>query len=351
MEGNGDYAYTLEMYRQDGTRLGQAPAHVDWAPASDACLFEAIRKGLHPPLLPSGGPRILPVWSETLGEPYLRGVRVTLARPDGQEAHTMTFPTDYFAGEARRASEGFVREGSLKPGDRFLYLMTAYPCAPLPRKPTRSAIRVKEKAVDLALTGGSLREMEARSSPSGPEPAGDMPVFVHQSVLDAAGARTREAGSHETGGILIGHLRRDTQSPELMAEVTAEVKAEHCTSDLLRITFTAETWTAARAAIEIRDRGERMLGWWHSHSFLKATCQKCPRLKDKSCEHTAVFMSEEDCALHRAVFHRAYSLALVVGDTPCKGLRHGLFGWRMGAIQERGYRVLPNTDKGEESCE
>jgi hypothetical protein len=83
-----------------------------------------------------------------------------------------------------------------------------------------------------------------------------------------------------------------------------------------------------------------MVGWIHSHAFMKELCQNCKRVEDKSCDHTAVYMSEKDRGLHRTAFYRAYNLALVVGDTPCTGLNYGLFGWRYGEIHRRGFRVL-----------
>ena len=89
-----------------------------------------------------------------------------------------------------------------------------------------------------------------------------------------------------------------------------------------------------------------MVGWIHSHAFMKELCQNCERLQDKSCDHTAVYMSEKDCGLHRAAFYRAYNLALVLGDTPCTGLRYGLFGWSHGGIHRRGFRILQAEPNG-----
>jgi hypothetical protein len=167
-----------------------------------------------------------------------------------------------------------------------------------------------------------------------------MPVFIPNHVLEEACSRTREGGAHEVGGILLGHLHRDTDSSEIMAEVTAEVPVRNAQAKLYSLSITAESWAAVRKAIDLRNQEEMMLGWWHSHSFMKELCQNCERLEDKSCDHTAVYMSEKDRGLHRAAFCRAYNLALVLGNTPCTGLSYGLFGWRYGGIHRRGFRIL-----------
>jgi len=127
--------------------------------------------------------------------------------------------------------------------------------------------------------------------------------------------------------------------------VTAQIPATHVKSEITRLTFTEKTWTAARAAIDLRAKDEIMVGWWHSHSFLKEKCADCEKRKDNTCNSTATFMSADDCVLHRAVFSGgAYPVALVMSDSPCTGLTWALFGWRMGVIQERGFYEMGESN-------
>ena len=101
-----------------------------------------------------------------------------------------------------------------------------------------------------------------------------------------------------------------------------------------------ETWTATQSALDLRGQGELQVGWWHSHSFLKETCANCEKHKNGTCQADAAFFSVEDGHLHRTVFPKAYSVGLVVADSPCAGLTFSLYGWREGMIAPRGYYVF-----------
>ena len=61
-----------------------------------------------------------------------------------------------------------------------------------------------------------------------------MPVFLPQRVLDEAAALTRAERGRETGGVLIGNLRHDPAVPDIFAEVTAQISAEHTRGDAVK---------------------------------------------------------------------------------------------------------------------
>ena len=71
-------------------------------------------------------------------------------------------------------------------------------------------------------------------------------------------------------------------------------------------------------------------------------CKDCPHARDGRCKVSGVFMSDEDCAFHRAVFSRSYSVALVLGESPAAGLTWKLFSWRHGVIVPRGFTIVGN---------
>jgi len=171
----------------------------------------------------------------------------------------------------------------------------------------------------------------------------DLRVFLPGAVLRETMLASREAGSSEIGGILIGNFFRDPESRELYLEVTAQIPARHAGSSLTRLTFTPETWTAVQAAIDLRRRGETWLGWWHSHSFMKKVCDTCEK-KGKGCSSHAAFLSEQDLHLHRTVFSGAHHLALVLSDSPCSGFIWALFGWREGMVTLRGFDIVRPGD-------
>ncbi|HNT89567.1 MAG TPA: hypothetical protein PKL84_17020, partial [Candidatus Hydrogenedentes bacterium] len=147
----------------------------------------------------------------------------------------------------------------------------------------------------------------------------------------------RDAGPCETGGMLIGRLCRDADAGELFAEVTAQLPAEHVQADSASLTFTGETWAAARDAIRLRGGSETPLGWYHSHPA-KEWCKDCPPEKRATCS-LECFFSAADQQVHATLFPHAYSVALVVTDGQ-RGLRFDLYGWRRTRILQRGFHML-----------
>jgi hypothetical protein len=115
------------------------------------------------------------------------------------------------------------------------------------------------------------------------------------------------------------------------------VPARHTVGDAVKLTFTSDTWTDVRAAVALRRADELLLGWWHSHPA-HAWCKACPVERQRVCQLATGFLSAEDKALHRAMFPWAYTQALVVTHSAA-GLETKLFGWRHGALHERGFRL------------
>jgi hypothetical protein len=337
------YQYVLSLFRNDGHALGHFSLSADFDPAVECTLFRGVRRDELPPSMPDApATSIEPVWNHKAGEPYTSGFRVRAAVDGRQTVHE--FGIAYFADLAHAASEKYVESGELKAGETFSYLISAYPRRPEQRTESVARFTVKSRIPPLVLKEGSeiqrfLRE-SVRCGPDGEADSEDSRVFIPQHVLDEASELTRAAGANETGGILIGHLHRGVETGDVFLEVTAQIPAHYVDAALTRLTFTAETWTAVQAAIDLRRSGEIMAGWWHSHSFLKESCKDCEKLKEKSCTTSAAFMSSADRALHRTVFPRAYSIALVMSDSPCSGLTWRLFGWRNGRIEARDFHIL-----------
>lgn len=339
-----DHDFSLQLYKQDDSPLGRAGMEVDWEPALEWCHLLGIRRGKLLPMLNIGRHRIEPVWDAEIGRPFVSGFRTVLCGNDAGEGFACEFPITYFASLALEASEAYVRTGRIHPGDRIRYRVTASDG----RRASQTeagvsrprGFSVREVPKPMPLGSKSLRRLRDRSVPFETEEQSDMPVFIPKHVLEEACAQTREAGAYEVGSVLVGHLLRDKDSPEIMAEITARVPIRSGERKLYSMSITAESWAEVRNTIRLRGRNEMMLAWTHSHAFMKELCQNCRRVEDRSCTQTAVFMSDKDRALQRTVFYRAYHLALVLGDTPCNGLQYGLFGWKYGGIHRRGFRIL-----------
>ena len=125
--------------------------------------------------------------------------------------------------------------------------------------------------------------------------------------------------------------------------MTAQIPVVHAPAEVNKLTFTPETWTAAQAAIDLRRSDEIYLGWWHSHP-VHEWCKDCRPAKKELCPLAQGFLSSDDCRLHRTVFPRAYTCALVVSDVAeHDDVVHSLFGWRDGAIESRGYHLTGDT--------
>jgi proteasome lid subunit RPN8/RPN11 len=332
-----DYQYALMLYREGKDSLGQAAMTVDWSPAREWAEFRALRQGLVRADEAGVVSTVEPLWHSKLGEPYVRGFSVSVGAA-GEKASSSDFTTAYFRQLAKQASALFTEKGVLKKGERFKYLVAAFP----ERRPaaTETALKftTEEVAPDLPLIDASLAEAALASSFQGRGDEDDMPLFVPRRVLDETRALSKAAGPKETGGILIGHLKRDTSAPEIFAEVTAQIPARHTVASLTSLTFTSETWTEVRGALDLRRKGEVMLGWWHSHP-VREWCKDCSPESRKACTMAADFFSAHDHALHRTIFPRAYSVALVVNDLPADDATFSMFGWRRGLLESRGFHV------------
>jgi hypothetical protein len=337
-----EYKLVIELLRENGARLGQMSVKIDWEPAREWTRFLGIRRGLLPLEESLRTTAIEPVWNRSMGEPYLEGFRVTISGK-GCENISEDFSTAYFNNTARRASGHFVQTGSLKALDRFLYLVAAYPnhtgtqsSAKETEKPRFESEEVEPK---ISYEMKPLAESLEGAVPEGVLCTGDMPVFIPRQILDEAEACTVSAKGIETGGILIGHLCRDEKLPEIFAEVTAQIPAR-ANGNTHKLTFSPETWTAVRAAVDIRNKAELYFGFWHSHP-VSEWCKKndCSMEKLQNCPLAKGFLSEDDQMMFRAVFPRAYSVALVCSDLPIGNPSHSLFGWRSGRIESRGFHV------------
>ena len=335
MSANG-YQYVIELFREDDSPVGQASVTVDWGPAEEWARFQAMRKGLMGPNETGRVSSIEPVWLRQAGEPHIEGFRVSLAIDAGEAA--TDFATSYFRSLANQASSHFINKGRLQTGDRFRYLVAAFRQPSDKPKGSRFQFTTEEVAPSIAISDSSLAEAVAIAIPRGEICAGDVPTFLPQRVLDEAASLTRQSIAKETGGILIGHLRRDSSVPEMFVEVTAQIHARHTEADLTKLTFTPETWTEVQGAIDLRRNGEIMLGWWHSHP-VREWCKDCALERQQVCRMAGNFFSAHDHALHRTVFPRAYSIALVANDVAAGDVTFSAFGWREGLLESRGFHA------------
>lgn len=337
-----DYTYAISLCREDGTLIGQLPVNVDWEPAAQWARLEGIRHGTLSPKGEGLSTHTEPIWQCPVGEPVVSRLRVNVTEDIGQT--NFELPITYLQGLANQASRCMVEKGILGSGERYLFYVLAYPLKHDKEQTPAQGITVKQVVPAIQVKNSKLEDYVRGTEAVEPEiDNDDIPIFVGESVLEEISILAEQAGAMETGGIMIGHIHLDESVPEIFLEVTGQIPAEHTKATTTKLTFTADTWTAIQARLKLRNKQESILGWWHCHNYLKDVCKDCPKANDSSCTANAVFMSSDDCALHRTCFPLAYSVALVVADSPCKGLDWGLFGWRKGAICHRDFYILRET--------
>jgi hypothetical protein len=334
-----DYAYLLDFVRDDGTAAGQVAVTPDWLPAQEWVYFEAVRSGRLPPVTAAPPAVVEPLWHATAGQPYLSGVRIGIR--SGDAALSREFPTSYFRGLATQGSAQLVESGALKSGEPFRYLVSAFPrVTGVPVDVASGDFAVEDIVQPLPLDEASLESyLRGATAVDGFEAGVDVPVFVPQEILDEALALAAAAGDVETGGVLVGRLHRDRAVPEVFVEVTAQIAAPHTEASATKLTFTAETWAAVRAALALRRGNDLMIGWWHHHPDF-CRLRGCPIERRRVCTASSAFFSAEDVQLHRAIFARAFHIALLISDSAATGLTSALYGWRRGIVVGRGFHVL-----------
>ncbi len=333
------FTCAVEVLRRDGARAAQVPLPVDWEPAVEWARFHALREGVPQDLALTAAYDLEPVWDQRRGAPYLDAIEVRLR---GTDRNGVRVRTGYFAGPAGATAGQLVKDGVLQEGEVVRFHPLAFPHAESGGDDAPARVQVAIAAPRLPVRSAPLPATEA-VRPEGTGTADDHPVVVAPEILAEAAELAVQARPNETGGILIGHLCRDPETGTVFAEVTAQIPARQAEASTTRLTFAPETWTGVRAALELRARGEIMLGWWHSHP-VREWCAKCPEEKQRACAFAAGFLSEHDRALHRAVFPRAYSVALVVNDVGFEpSPTYALFGWREGLLTTRGFSVPRNA--------
>ncbi len=340
------YHYVAEVTSLAGDALGNVALTPDWRPALEWAHWEGVRQGKVPPLARCPGGTIEPIWDSELGEPRVEGVRTTLEPADAiGPPLSFWIPRHYFTSSVDQHAPSFVSSGKLQAGERFLYEVCAFPkteAEDAHADPRAVSFTVEDIPQSLALGSASLETLRGTATYRAPPVAcdGEMAVFIPRVVIDEAAELAREAGEVETGGVLVGRVYRDTGGVEVFSVITAQIAAKHTNADRTFLTFTPATWTAVRAAIDLRDRGEIMAGWWHSHPHF---CAACPRERQRLCPLSRPFFSKDDAALHGTVFGRGFDVALLLSDLGTDDLACDLFGWRYGMVAHRGYYVMGDS--------
>jgi hypothetical protein len=348
-----NYRYTIDVLAEDGRSLESTVVAPDWNAAVEWAHFEGIRTGRLPAVTGTSPSRIEPIWDARAGEPIVTGFRIVMPSASGGEL-ARDIPRSYLRSIAQDLSAGLVKKKLLEPGDAYRWTVSAFPFGSDATAADAVAddflledvpkpLPVDDASLGAFLGGSSFVKDGDGDGGAAPE----VPVFLPQEIMDEAVALARQAGDVETGGVLVGKLHRDRDAAngtrELFLEVTAQIPAQHTVSDSSKLTFTADTWSAVRAAIALRRRDELMLGWWHYHPDF-CRLRGCPPERRRACDAASPFFSAEDVRLHATCFPAGYHVALLISDSSrADDLARSLFGWSQGMVLPRGFHVLGGT--------
>ena len=334
------YRFMLEVQTKSGSVLFSRTLEPDWEPALQAARLAGLRTfgvWYHDGDVE---PSVVPLWHTATG-PDVHEFRVRLSA-EGREWSSDFKTTDYFADTARAIVAAQLAAGQLAPSDRVRYSVSAYPADRHEHDGHRLRLMAVDQPQPLVLQDRAFSALAARSLACGDSDAVDLDVVLPEAVLEEVCQLTQQAGDHETGGILIGHLCRDEARGDVGLEVTAQIPARHTVSQPEKLTFTSETWTDVRNAVALRRAEERLIGWWHSHPAFR-WCAECPIERQRVCQYATGFLSPDDKALHRSVFPSAFTQALVITRS-ISGLGARMFGWRNGVLRPRGFRLIRHDD-------
>jgi proteasome lid subunit RPN8/RPN11 len=334
-----DHVYVLALYRDDGAPIGRAAVEVDWEPARQWVRLLAMRDGRR--LDEDAAAAIRPVWHAS-GQPIVAAVRVSLAALPGGADVSHDFHVAYFRELARAASALFVESGDLAMGERFRWVTLAVPDESPARPAPGRRFTVRSHSRMPGLTEALLPSLACCAATIGCPDPDDPPAFVSPRVLEEIAAAARRETAVETGGALIGRLYRDPDARQVFACITAQLPARHTGATATRLALSSSTWAGMRVDVERRGMGESLVGWWHTHvgGAMPDEVENAGRPAGAGSASSLNFFSQHDCAVHRAVFPSATSVALVASPADDGDIAFGVFGWCRGVLQSRGLHVL-----------
>jgi len=334
MPDGSTYAFGVAFERLDGSPIERVDLTPDWEPARERFRLLVAERGVDPSVAFALDPLVEPRWSRLRGAPFVSACRL---RADDRSEPALDLGIGYFAGPVQQLSSELVTRGLLGEGERYFATLIARAHARI-ESARRGALRRRARVPIRAASLPALERCAVAHDQAGDR--GDPLWFVPSELVEQARERVASDRERETGGVLVGHLCRDPALGRLFVLVTAQIPALAAAGDATSLSFTAETWTETRAALDRRARGEIMVGWWHSHP-VHLWCRDCAAECRRLCALDRGVFSESDRRLHRTVFPRAFAVGLVLSDAGDGPPGVAAFGWRDGLIARRGYHTLP----------
>ncbi len=293
--------------RRNGALLRSGPASA--SPCVEHARWRAVLRG-HCPNGEFAAPLLEPVWARS-GPPQVAGLRVTLS---GTEP--LIYAIGVFEARAHLLIRDLVREKQVKTDEVVEWEVEAIGVAERPARFRGRAVRAP---------------YPFRTARLDDVPEDSLAVVVERGVLREIRAQVLAAPATECAGVLAGTLTHDPARRAGRLTVTAQipVTAGEGGTSRVHFAFGANSFSAARRALDAQGDGAIGAGWYHSHP----PCADCPRTP--ACRVQTVFFSADDVQVHAAAFPSAYAVALVAGklrDHPATAPGTSLYAWHEGKV-------------------
>ena len=346
-----EFAFEIEYIDQNDELLARRRLEPqDFSHAIRYTKFDAFRLGITQQYVPTTtGACVEPVFPDDRGaSPRAKGftVSVPLASRDpltGSEFHCHEFDIGYFRQSANRLRAQLQREEKLSDDQEVYFRLNAL----LDDETTEVQQPKLNISLDppssLQVAAGCRRDYGQAEAWDDPVYA-DLPVLIEHGVLEESVFEARDNEQREIAGFLLGHVHHDERNKEAFVAVTGLASSAGTTeADETSVTYTPASFAHVREMIKLRNRGEVVVGWYHSHPF--KLCAECPLPTPPECIAKILFYSSDDFHLMETTFEQPYMVGLLaavesrleaaVGHLPVK-----LYGWREGQIKERGFEVF-----------
>lgn len=327
MRSCSDYIFAIEGERADGERLDQVPVDIRWRPLEEGVRLKMLGAGLpwHTGL--RGECRILPVWDDKSGAPYVVGVRAV-----NGSVYVQSDPL-FFATAVREVSQRWIAQGKLGEGDTFSYRLLAFPA---PVDAMKCCDEEDDEWLVPPIADATISEFLREAQAVDDANSAELPVFVAANVISDAIELTQRAGDIEAGGVLLGRILRDrSKNYRTFISITALVELRKARGTTMSFSFSPAVWDEISSIVALRGGTDVILGFEHSHPFW---CRNCTAEKRRVCPLRTCYFSEDDRFVMTTAFPAAYQVGLVV-KVKEDSMEPALFTWTGGVVKRRGYFV------------
>ena len=182
--------------------------------------------------------------------------------------------------------------------------------------------------------------VDAPEETNGTETAPELGIYIliTRPTLESVQRIACSGALVEQGGVLVGNVYKNTDSPGYLIEITDHILAERALANELELRYTFEAWQQQTTLLRERYPGKRIVGWYHTHLDLVKKRFYTDETR-QSTYRTALFFSQDDLFMHRQFFREKWYVAMVL-DTEGNLIFYQWIGNKIGESR-RFYIIGP----------